>query len=204
MKKIIPVATAALLSATMLCGCNKGAVSVTPKTTPQSDNSQVTRQTETDENPEQNKKIEITIDGNDVDGFFGVIRKKSSLPGARRHFTRGRYGHYEVEYIHTPYGIDKDSSLDYKLTLNKDNTFELTVVSDGVTAEHSGRWYERRNEIMMYYDEQIDPPAHNVYVADTLFGDLLPQGKIMIYDKCCTIVLARSPETQPETPTPAQ
>lgn len=204
MKKIISATAAVLLSAAMLCGCNKNATQSTAKTTPQSDNNVVTRQTETDQNTDQTKKIEITIDGNDVDGFFGVIRKKSAFPGARRRFDRGRYGRYEVEYIHTPYGIDKDSTLDYRLTLNKDNTFELTVVSEGVTAEHSGRWYERRNEITMYYDEPIDPPAHNVYVADTLFGDLLPQGKIMIYDKCCTIVLARSAQARPETPAPAQ
>ena len=46
----------------------------------------------------------------------------------------------------------------------------------------------------MYYDEPIDPSAHNVYVSDYLYGELLPHGKIMIYDNCNVIVLAKTAE----------
>ena len=158
---------------------------------------------QTDDIPESENKTEITLDGNKIDGFHGKIIKKGALSGVRRHFRPNHSGNYTVEYIHTPYGIDEDETLDYKLTLNDDNTFELTVVSNGVTAEHSGRWYERRNEIMMFYDEQIDQPPHNVYVADSMFGDLLPKGKIMIYDNCCTIVLSRQSENDTTIPDPA-
>ncbi|MDE6029344.1 MAG: hypothetical protein K2F90_03385 [Clostridiales bacterium] len=196
MKKILTLTVTALITASALCGCGKSAAAGATVRLPEqrdTQQSQVQRENRsTERNAADNDKIEITLDGNKIDGFVGQIRTKTPISGVKRHFIPDRSGTYTVEYIHTPYGIDKDETLDYKLTLNDDNTFTLTVVSDGVTAEHSGRWYERRKEIMMFYDEEIEQPPHNVYVSDSMFGDLLPKGKIMIYDNCYTIVLSQS------------
>ena len=175
MKKVI-AGIGAALAATSLIGCDKTAASSDANKQLRTIEQQqiLTEQDSTDSIPEHNdKQIKILI-------YNG---KPVRIPFIRT-------GSYSVEYIHTPYGIDKDETLDYNLTLNIDNTFSLTVVSDGVTAEHSGRWYEMRNQIMMFYDEQIDPSPHNVYVADSMFGELLPHGKIMIYDNGYTIVLS--------------
>ena len=101
-------------------------------------------------------------------------------------------GSYTLEYVHTPFGIDKDETLDYKLQLSDDNTFTMQVVTDGVSVDHTGHWYARRDEVMLYYDEQIDRPAHNEYVADSMYCDVLPQNKLMIYDNCRVIVLSRA------------
>ena len=199
MKKVVPVAVTALITATALCGCSKApAAQAAPPAEPQ----QMQTQQYSDSTEPENK-IEITLGGNKIDGFYGEFIKRGALSGVSRHFGHNRSGSYTVEYIHTPYGIDKDETLDYRLTLNDDNTFELTVVSNGVQADHSGRWYERRKEIMMFYDEEIDPPQHNVYVADSIYGDLLPKGKIMIYDNCCTIVLSRQTSVDNTEPAPA-
>lgn len=202
MKKAVTLAVTALMATTALCGCSK---SSTVQTAQPDQPLQLQTRQQTEDTTEPENKIEIKLDGNKTDGFHSEIVKRGALSGVRRRFRQDHSGSYTVEYIHTPYGIDQDETLDYKLTLNEDNTFELTVVSNGVTAEHRGRWYERRKEIMMFYDEQIDPPQHNVYVADGIFGDLLPKGKIMIYDNCCTIVLSRqsandstTPETAPQ------
>lgn len=194
MNKVIAVTATAVLAATCLCGCSKSTKNATEPVQQPSEPQQVqTRQSNTDN--DEKSKIEIIFDGNKEDGFHGEIIRRGALPGTRRHFVPDRSGSYTVEYVHAPYGIDKDETLDYKLTLNDDNTFDLTVVSDGVTANHNGRWYERRSEIMLFYDEQMDPQQHNVYVADSLFGELLPKGKIMIYDNCYTIVLAKQDQT---------
>lgn len=189
MKKALSVPLIALIAAASMCGCSKSPTSATVRLAEPSEPQQPQVQTQQDEpDASENNRIEITIDG-------GKVRTRSALPGVRRHFRRDRSGKYTVEYIHTPYGIDKDETLDYNLTLNDDNTFEMTVVSDGVTANHSGRWYERRNNIMLFYDEQIDQQQHNIYVADSLFCDILPKGKIMIYDNCYTIVLSQNNDT---------
>ncbi|MDE5592993.1 MAG: hypothetical protein K2I75_03570 [Clostridiales bacterium] len=196
MKKALTFTVTALIAASAMCGCSKSATASSAVQLPESRSTQQTQtqqeNQEVTDNTSDNKRIEITLDGNKIDGFVGQIRTRSALSGVRRHFIPDRSGTYTVEYIHVPYGIDKDETLDYKLTLNDDNTFTMTVVSDGVTAEHSGRWYERRKEIMLFYDEQIEQPPHNVYVSDSMFGDLLPKGKIMIYDNCYTIVLSQS------------
>ena len=203
MKKFVTIpVTAALLAATVMCGCSKPATNQTDQP-PEPPLRLQTRQ-QVDDAQEPENKIEITIDGNKTDGFHGEFIKRGALSGVRKHFRPNHSGKYTVEYIHTPYGIDNDETLDYNLTLNDDNTFELTVVSNGVTAEHSGRWYERRKEIIMFYDEEIDTPQHNVYVSDSMFGDLLPQGKIMIYDNCCTIVLSRQNSSDNATPETTQ
>lgn len=198
MKKAFTFAATALIAASALCGCSKSSTLSSMVRVPQSLDTLQTQTQQENQNISNNdndeKRIEITLDENNEGGFVGKIRARSALSGVRRHFKPNRSGNYTVEYIHAPYGIDKDETLDYKLTLNDDNTFSLTVVSDGVTAEHSGRWYERRKEIMLFYDEEIEQPPHNVYVSDSLFGDLLPKGKIMIYDNCYTIVLSQNTE----------
>ena len=200
MKKAVTIATVALLSATALCGCNKSTAN-SVKLQPQAPEGQSKTQSQprtnndTQEKPEEIQKIEITINGKKIDEYYGNARKRSALTGVGKHYKHGRDGTYTVEYIHTPYGVDKDETLDYRLTLKDDNTYELTVVSDGVTAVHNGHWYERNHEITMFYDEQIQEQPHNVYVGDRLFANVLPKGKIMIYDDCYTIVLAKQPET---------
>ncbi len=199
MKKILTTSVAALLSATMLCGCNKssGTTRSVPIPYPFQDG---TVQTEDVQKPDkpimprndgQDAKIEIDGDNDNDIGFFWHFGKRSAMSGVRRCFERDRSGTYTIEYVHAPYDKDKDDTLDYRLTLNNDNTFEFTVVTDGVTAEHNGHWYERRGNIMMFYDEEIPDKQHNVYVSDTMYADLLPQGKIMIYDNCYTIVLSK-------------
>ena len=196
MKKAVATTLIAMLAASAMCGCNRSGLSSAVKLPDSQDAQPSTRQAENNEEKIENnteesgKRIQIIIDGSKLDDFT-LERKKSPISGVRRHFVPDQSGNYTVEYIHTPYGMDKDETLDYKLSLNNDNTFELTVVSDGVTAEHNGRWYERRNQIILFYDEEIDPPQHNVYVADSMYAELLPKGKIMIYDNCYTIVLSK-------------
>lgn len=196
MKKIFTVAIAATTAAVTMCGCGKSVADNSKSTVqlPQSSQSQAQSQTDqTEKNDNDRKKIQIYVDGEEIDGFYGEIYKKAPISGVRRRFAPDRSGKYTVEYVHAPYGKDKDETLDYRLTLNDDNTFTLTVVAEGVTADHNGHWYERRGEIMMFYDEAIDDTAHNVYVSDSLYGSILPQNKIMIYDNCYTIVLAKQP-----------
>lgn len=196
MKKAITLTATALIAASAMCGCSKSATTASAVRLPEPRSTQQTQTQQENQDVTDNstdeRRLEITLDGNKTDGFVGRIRARAPISGVRRHFVPNRSGTYTVEYIHAPYGIDKDETLDYKLTLNDDNTFTMTVISDGVTAEHSGRWYERRKEIMLFYDEQIEQPPHNVYVSDSMFGDLLPKGKIMIYDNCYTIVLSQS------------
>ena len=205
MKKALTIATVAILSATALCGCNKSTASGTklqsqfPDSSQKQTQSQPRSNSDTQEKPEEIQKIEITINGKKIDEYYGNARRRSAISGVEKHYKYGRDGTYTVEYIHTPYGVDKDETLDYRLTLKDDNTYELTVVSDGVTAVHNGHWYERNKEITMFYDEQIQDQPHNVYVGDRLFANVLPKGKIMIYDDCYTIVLAKQPETDENT-----
>ncbi|MCH5154728.1 MAG: hypothetical protein J1F71_05900 [Clostridiales bacterium] len=198
MKKPVILAATVILTTSMLCGCNKAATASPAKDTAQPI-AKSTEQTEDivnidDENTENTqKRIQIIIDDSKLGGFIGS-RRQPPISGVRRHFYPDKSGNYTVEYIHTPYGMEKDETLDYKLSLNNDNTFELTVVSDGVTAEHSGRWYDRRGQLMLFYDEEIDPPKHNVYVADSMYCELLPKGKIMLYENGYTIVLSKQNE----------
>lgn len=206
MKKAVSIAAVAILSATALCGCSKSTTSgtkIAPKSTeiPKTQSqSQPETNTDSSEKPEEIQKIEITINGKKIDEYYGSARRRSAISGVGRHYKLRRDGTYTVEYIHAPYGVDKDETLDYRLTLKDDNTYELTVVSNGVTAVHNGHWYERNHEITMFYDEQIEQQPHNFYVGDRLFANVLPKGKIMIYDDCYTIVLAK----QTETDEPAQ
>lgn len=202
MKKAVTIATVALLSAAALCGCSKSTTnSIKPKSQSDDINQTKTKSSQTNndtteksEKPEEIQKIEITINGKTIDEYYGNVRRRSAISGVGRHYKHRRDGTYTVEYIHTPYGVDKDETLDYRLTLKDDNTYELTVVSDGVTAVHNGHWYERNHEITMFYDEQMQEQPHNVYVGDRMFANVLPKGKIMIYDDCYTIVLSKQTE----------
>ena len=100
---------------------------------------------------------------------------------------------YTVEYIDSTLDDQPDDTLDSRRTLNGDNTFTLTATAKGVTAEHYGHWYAHHGcEVTMYYDEPLDQSAHNVYVSDYMYAELLPHGKIMLYDNCNVVVLARA------------
>lgn len=133
--------------------------------------------------PTEKKSFEIVLDG----GFaFG----RTPIAGVRRRFDFS--GSYTVEYVHTPYGMPADDTLDYSVQMNGDNTYTMTVVSDGVKSEHFGHWYGRGGSITFYFDEPVDPPAHNEYVSDCIFAEVLPQSKLMIYDGGRTVVLSKS------------
>lgn len=130
---------------------------------------------------------------------FGGFARDIVLPpvsGVKRILMHSPVGSYSVEYVHTPPGMAEDDTLDYKLEISDDGSFTLNVVSEGVSADHSGRWYTRRDELMLFYDEKVDTPAHNVYIADSMYADILPGQKLMIYDNCRVIVLAKSADAQ--------
>lgn len=185
MKKAIALSLAALALTSGIAACGKKAYE--PQTPPQEPAAQ-SEQTPADneQSPSDRKNIEITIGG------FGMFDKRADLRGVRRSFLPSLAGAYTVEYVHVPYGVTRDETLDYTVNINADNTYTMTVVSSGVRSEHNGRWYARRDNITFFFDEQIDPPEHNVYVADTLYAELLPHGKIMLYDNCHTLVLSKS------------
>lgn len=197
MKKLSLLVTAAILPATLLCGCNKSpgndARSLMPMINDIAEAPETDTGDEKTEPPRQRIEIEF---GGKFDEWFGNDENIMPISGVRRRFRPNRSGTYTVEYIHTPYGVDKDETLDYKLTLTTDNTYTMTVVSGGVTAVHSGHWYERRGgSITIYYDEPMDDQQHNIYVSDSMYGELLPQDKIMIYDNNHTVVLAKQDDT---------
>ena len=125
--------------------------------------------------------------------------KKPAYPGVRRHILLGApmSGNYNTEYVHFPVNSDRDESLDYKLELRDDNTFTFNVVTNNISAMHEGHWYSKQDgSLLLFYDEPTEDTAHNVYVSDLMFCDYLPDGKIMIFDNCNVIVLAR--EQSPE------
>lgn len=189
MKKILAAVLSLCLCALMLTGCAKPAKQSvkTPSDIPQ-------QQSQSDEISE--KQLPSRPRDGDIRYFMPPI------PGVRKLFRRLPCGEYSAEYVHTPYGEPKDDTLSYSLTLNDDGTYSMTAVKQGVSAEHSGRYYLRDGGIMLFYDEEIAPPAHNVYVSDCMYGDILAGHKIMIYDGCNTIVLSYSPSEQPVEPEP--
>ncbi|MDE6402057.1 MAG: hypothetical protein K2L54_05520, partial [Clostridiales bacterium] len=181
MKKLITIATVCALSSVMLCGCSKPARNVDLRAVSDGISSRAGQSDRIDaQSPSDGYRhdINIKIDGNTVDEFFGVKDYKPLSPGVRRIFAPDYCGTYTVEYIHVPYGIERDDTLDFNLKLNDDDTFTLKVVSKGVESNHYGHWYRRHSEIMLLYDDPIDPTEHNVYVADSMYGELLPNGKI--------------------------
>ncbi|MCH5165771.1 MAG: hypothetical protein J1G01_05160 [Clostridiales bacterium] len=207
MKKAILALTACVMSATMLCGCGKSTTKNSSALLQarskilqeriddnQQDDVNQDNQEELDKDflVRFDKDFEVKIDNDFLRGFLLGSTRRAPISGVRRRFNQDHTGTYTVEYIHAPYGVERDETIDYTLLLNEDNTFKLNVVTNGVAAEHYGHWYNRRNEIMMFYDEPTEQTAHNVYVADSMYGELLPQGKILIYDNCHTIILSRN------------
>lgn len=190
MKKPIYIIAACALSTAVLCGC--GAKATEAQSYEQPTIPRMTRESESDRQFDR-REIIIELDGNInrlTEGFA-----KTPISGVRRRFYQSRAGIYTVEYVHTPQGTEKDDTLDYRLELRDDNTFDFSVTSNGVQAAHYGHWYTRRDEIIMFYDEPISPTAHNVYTCDSMYADILPHGKIMIYDNCNIIVLSREQST---------
>lgn len=181
MKKLLFFALICTAVAVILSGCGAPkprAVNVMPRT-----------KTENTETPSK-RTVEIEIDkNNDKDVRLGEVLP---IVGVRRRI-HNPAGEYTVEYVHYPREAQKDETLNYSLTLNSDNTYSLTVVTDGVQANHFGNWYLRSGgSLVLYYDEPIDKTAHNVFVSDCMYGEMLPHGKIMIYDNCNVIVLSKT------------
>lgn len=190
MKKLVSIVLAVLTATPIFCACSTNSQPATaleqPATIEQPN--VATRETIPTPEPEkppatERKNVEIILDGG-----FNFLR--TPIYGTRRHF-RNIAGEYSVEYVHVPFGVDNDDTLSYDIALNPDNTYSMTVISGGVTSNHQGRWYENYGGITFYFDERIDPPAHNEYIADNLFAELLPHSKLMIYDSGRTIVLSR-------------
>lgn len=192
MKKLMTAAIAcALIPTAVLTACSPA-----PKTAPDNNAQDAPKPIAPIVTPDD-KVIEprgdvIIVPNDDICDILFDSVDKQPRPGVRRRFLPSLGGSYTLEYVHTPFGIDKDETLDYKLQLSDDNTFTMQVVTDGVSVDHTGHWYARRDEVMLYYDEQIDQPAHNEYVADSMYCDVLPQNKLMIYDNCRVIVLSRA------------
>lgn len=135
--------------------------------------------------------IEIDIDG--VRDIIDEGMTKLPLPGTRRIKHLSPYGNYVIEYVHTSPYAERDETLDYSLDLRNDNTYSLTVTAKGVTASHYGNWYMTHNgAITLFYDEPMEQEPHNVYISDSLYCELIPHGKIMIYDNANVIVLAKT------------
>ena len=179
------IAVPVLLASVALCGCGSDADLPTSRIEPDMPQTDIDRApAQSAESDINSSELRITLD----EGFM----HRRGLSGVCRRFFPRLDGTYTVEYVHTPFGEDRDETLDYKLELKDDNTFTLTAVAKGVTAEHYGRWYTRRDEITMYYDEPVDPTAHNVYMNDRMYGEILNGGKIMIYENCHTVVLAKT------------
>lgn len=190
MKKVLYFILLCSAVAVFLAGCGvpkPRATGIVPRT-----------KTENTDNPNK-RTVEVEIDkNNDVDRaprlgdimpIFGVRRRLPNFAGD-----------YSVEYVHAPRDKQKDDTLQYSLTLRDDNTYDMTVVTDGVQANHYGNWYMRSGaSIILYYDEPIEDAAHNVFVSDCMFGEILPQGKIMIFDDGNVIVLSKLSAEQ--TPT---
>ncbi len=182
MKKTLSALTAIALSAIVLAGCNPApkAEEITPPPAPRP--------------VDREQKIEIDFEGIRSEDIENILNKLP-ISGVRREFKCNPYGVYTVEYVHSPRDGQKDETLDYKLELRDDNTFDLFVTANGVQASHYGHWYMHRGgNITMYYDEPIDPTAHNIYVSDSLYGEMLCGGKIMIYENCNVVVLSRETE----------
>lgn len=193
MKRQIAILLGTALLPAVLIGCGKQSAeqnSVQPQ-----EQQPITELTDNNDNFAERRGVEITIDRILP---RTVPRTQPPFPGVRRRFEFDRTGIYTVEYIHTPYGVDRDDTLDYRLELSDDNTYAMEVTANGVTASHNGKWYNKRDTLMLFYDEPIEQPTHNTYVADSLYCEIIPHGKLLIYDNCYTIILSK---VQPDAPT---
>lgn len=190
MKRQIAILLGAAILPAMLTGCGKQS---TKQRSVQQQDQTVTEITENGNTPERGG-TEITIDRLFPNAH---LRTQPPFPGVRRRFEFDRTGVYTVEYIHTPYGVESDDTLDYRLELSDDNTYTMKVTANGVTAAHNGKWYNKRDTLMLFYDEPIDQPTHNTYVADSMYCEIIPQGKLLIYDRCYTVILSKSQQDTP-------
>ena len=194
MKKQLAALLALTMLPVMLTGFGKSSADAYSAERKEQANTEITDNSADRLPTTERRGIEIIIDKQ----FFprAFERVQPSFPGVRKRFGLNKSGTYTVEYIHTPFGTEKDETLDYRLVLSDDNTYSMEVTMDGVTAVHSGKWYSKYDTLMLFYDEQTEPPAHNIYVADSMYCDILPQGKLLIYDRGYTVVLAESNEQQ--------
>ncbi len=190
MKKSAIAVLAVSTAAAVLSGCGAPKPKTAPSPNPTTKTETVQKQRYDD------SRIDVLRD----------FRLGSLVPifGVRRRMPDSLAGEYTVEYVHRHRDVEKDDTLDYSLTLREDNTYDMRVVTNGVKAEHYGNWYVHSGGGMtLYFDEPIDKPAHNVYVSDSMYAELLPYGKIMIYDGGNTIVMSRGngvPMPLPEPP----
>ena len=188
--KITPLIAAAIAPLILLDGCSK---TEQPAYAAQEQNTTtIEMPTESDNNAkietnELRPQFEIVIDG-----MHGVFGQRERLPGVRRRFIEGRSGIYNVEYVHSPYGTEKDETLDYSLTLNYDNTYYMSVTSHGVKYDRNGHWYERQSKIIFYIDDTDEKSDEMKY--NEIRGEFLPHGKIMLYENRHTVVLNKQHE----------
>lgn len=128
--------------------------------------------------------------------FHRNIARKMQIFGVKRIFEQNHLGTYTVDYVRYPKQSDIDETLNYVLTLNENDLFDFMVTVNGITSTHYGHYYiHRGGSIVLFYDEKIEDSAHNVFICDSLYAELLPNGKIMFYDDCKTIVLSKEEKT---------
>ncbi len=184
MKKILLSAIAALIAPTLLTGCAPSSPDLSMPT----DSTENIRS-------EQNQP---PIKPEETAPSFGFSRYKSALPGGFR-LSRGPIGEYSTEYVHISQTENSGEKPNYSLNLKDDNTFTFQAEVNGVVSDHYGNWYLKYDDsIVLFYDEPVDTPPHNVFVGDCMFMELLPHGKIMFYDDCATIVLSKNTDISPQ------
>lgn len=113
------------------------------------------------------------------------------FPGVRRHFARSRSlaGEYTVEYIHS---AENNVDLDCKLTVNEDNSYQMSFTKNGATVDHYGKWYSRRGSVTFYFDEEKPTYVPEVYYPDCITAEVIDGGKLMMYDGSSVIVLSHA------------
>ncbi|MCH5351163.1 MAG: hypothetical protein J1F39_04260 [Clostridiales bacterium] len=145
-----------------------------------------------DATPPQNKSVEYQRDESQIPVPLPFPdpkpRVKINISGVRRHFIKSLAGNYSVEYIHS---AGDNVNLDCKLTVNEDNTYEMSFSKNGSTVEHSGKWYSRHGNVTFFFDEEKPTYIPEVYYPDSMSADVIDGGKLMLYDGCCVIVLSQ-------------
>ena len=182
MKKLIVSTLVCIFAALSLCACATSRDPVPERVAE-------TREPVRIEHPIVLPEPEPEPEPDEPDGDYYV----PPIPGVRRHVHPTLFGSYAVEYVHTPYHVQKDDTLDVTLELRQDNTYDMSVTVSGVKSSHYGHWYEKNSGITLYFDEPIDPPAHNEYVSDCAYIEVLPHGKMRLYEGGSTIILSKVP-----------
>ncbi len=188
MKKPILAAIACALSASVACGCaaDDAAYTLDDRQSLQPVQPIYVIERKTDEYAPDNTEI--------MDGDF----LQPSIPGVRIYKEHSLAGKYYSEYIHSPISFACESSMRYDLDLKEDNTFEMNITSDNTNFKFTGHWYSKHDQITLYYDSSDNPlardlPGHTSY--DCTYGEVYPQGKIMLYENSGIIVMARVTES---------